>query len=250
MPLMSAEAWYDAARTYYTFLYASGGRLFDDAGEPIPLSENPVAVEVLDWLVKAHLEWEIMDPAGVTLMSEEATKLFLDGRLAFLTQWDYQAARANDPELSKIVGKNRYDYMPGLGPESQGTWGQGWYYGLAADTEELDAAWEIMKALGGKDWTGDYYVAKRWAKEEGLLFGYRSMFDDPEVQQALEKYFDLELLADILIGGSPMENFKEPWYLEWLDFLLVAYQDAVTGQKSSEEALQGVLDKAVELGAG
>ena len=47
-----------------------------------------------------------------------------------------------------------------------------------------------------------------------------------------------------------MENFHEGWFPEWVDFFAASYQDACTGKKEPEEALQDGLDKAAELKAG
>lgn len=247
MPLMMPEYIPANGRAYYSLLYASGGRLFDDEANPIPLSENRMAVEVMEWCAKAHLDWGITDPAGITLGWEDVAKVFNDGKLAFQLNQDYNLARANDPELSQVAGKSLFVPTPGLGPESQGSQGQGWFYGMAAATKEVDATWELMKFLGGKDWNGEYYCAKWFLQKFGVLFPYKSMFDDPEVVELLQRYRDLDLLGKAMAGYKPLETFFEPWYTEWADFFAAAYHDAVTGVKTPEEALQASLDKAAQL---
>ena len=58
----------------------------------------------------------------------------------------------------------------------------------------MDAAWQLVQFLGGKDATGVYYVPKRWALEFGLGFSPAPFYEDEEVRNSISGWIDPDLL--------------------------------------------------------
>jgi trehalose/maltose transport system substrate-binding protein len=103
--------------------------------------DNPNTVAALklvqSWVGK-------ISPSGVTAFQEEdARNAFTSGQAAFMRNWPYVYALANDPKNSKIVGKFGFSALP-HGPNGQnyGCVG-GWQFGINAQSQnkEATAAW-------------------------------------------------------------------------------------------------------------
>ena len=116
---------------WWTLVYASGGRLFDDELEPVFPDGDGTALEVLQWMVDAVHTWKIADPAAVELDVNQTRDLFGAGRYAFVMQHRYDESRYNDPKLAAASGQIKMGMIPGLDGATRGTFGIVRMYGLA-----------------------------------------------------------------------------------------------------------------------
>ena len=99
---------------WWTLVFASGGRLFNDELNPVFPDEDGTALEVLQWMVDAVHTWKIADPAAVELDVNQTRDLFGAGRYAFVMQHRYDESRYNDPKLASASGQIRMGMIPGL----------------------------------------------------------------------------------------------------------------------------------------
>jgi trehalose/maltose transport system substrate-binding protein len=103
--------------------------------------DNPNTVSILklaqSWIGK-------IAPSGVTaFIEEDARNAFTSGQAAFMRNWPYVYALANDPKNSKVVGKFGFSALP-HGPNGQATGCVGgWQFGINGQSQYKDAtaAW-------------------------------------------------------------------------------------------------------------
>ena len=55
----------DGLSEFWSMVFASGGRLFNEALDPVYPNEDKTALGVLEWLVEAMHGWKILDPRGL-----------------------------------------------------------------------------------------------------------------------------------------------------------------------------------------
>ena len=79
-------------------------------------------------------------------------------------------------------------------------------------------------------------VAKRWAVEKGLGFGQVSLFDDPDVQAAWNKWIDSATLKAQVAGARP-GPWKE-WTAVWSAYFRPLLAKAMVGQASVDETMK------------
>ena len=132
-------------------VFASGGRLFNEALDPVYPNEDKTALGVLEWLVEAMHGWKILDPRGLELDETQARDVYLSGQGIFTSNVGNVIPRVNNPQLSKRAGDVQMMRFPGLQDVGKGPMGWSRLYGISAETKVKDAAWRLIRYLGGKD---------------------------------------------------------------------------------------------------
>ena len=153
----------DGLSEFWSMVFASGGRLFNEAMDPVFPNEDKTAVGVLEWMLDAMHTWQILDPKGLELDETQARDVFLSGQGVFTSNVGNVFPRANNPQHSKRAGDIAMIRFPGLKDDiTKGPMGWTRLYGISADTKVRDAAWRLIYYMGGKDASGNYYTAKDW----------------------------------------------------------------------------------------
>jgi multiple sugar transport system substrate-binding protein len=251
----------DAMWDFWMYNFASGGHLLDKEGAPTYPDKDKVPLAILEWWVAAANDWQILNakanmeplPSGaLTALRSQGTQPGY-GVVAFQAHSRYDLEADNAPERSKsaIPGKINIQFglFPGLdasSPHNVPAWNR--YYGIPATAKDKKASMALIKYLGGKDKSGQYYTAKRWWLLRALGMAYKSPWSDPEVQEKTKKFIvDANLMQQqngLAIARDGLEN---PWWTDWYMDLQANIQQALLKQKTPKEALQASANKAIQL---
>jgi len=240
-PVVLALGQIEASITeFVAFLYGNGGQFFDDAGTPV--FNSPAAVGVLQWLIDS-LGSGVINPASTTYGEEDIRNTMSAGKAAFGVNWAYMLDLANDPAQSTVAGKIKMAMMPvfqagkDAGIVSSSNNGS-MAFAVAAGSEHADAALQFIEYLTSKD------VQKRYAAHVTPL--WTSLYSDPELLAAQP------VLLDMFAKQWPYAHVrpKVPYYLEMSQALQVAIQEALTGAKTPQQALDEAVATATQLAAG
>src|SRR6185503_13420505 len=137
---------------------------------------------------------------------------------------EYVIKTMNNAAEQPLAGQFALAPMPG---DAHATLGFTTFYSISAA-----AAWKFVNFMDGKPYT----VAKRWAVEKGLGFGQISLFDDPDVQAAWNKWIDsatLKQQVSTARGGVWTE-----WTSVWTAYFRPLLAKAMVGEESVDEVMK------------
>lgn len=211
---------------YLNFLWGFGGQLFNE--DMYPAINSNSAVNALEYL-KSLVSYA---PTGVQsyTWTESATG-FQQGDVAMEAIFPDWTAALRDPEASKVVDKWSYHTIPGGNPTAIG--GYGWAVNNYSDNKEA--------ALAFANWATSAEVQRKIV-DKGATLSRLSVMKDPELN---EKYPYLKVLAKALKRARPPMKI-EP-YFELQQTLSLRLNQALTGSKSPEEALDLAQKEWVEI---
>jgi multiple sugar transport system substrate-binding protein len=238
----------DGLSEFWSMVFASGGRLFNDKFDPIYPNEDKTALAVLEWMLEAVHTWQILDPKGLELDETQARDVYLSGQGVFTSNVGNVFPRANNPALSKRAGDIQMMRFPGVQDAGKGPMGWTRLYGISADTKVRDAAWRLIYYMGGKDSSGAYYTAKDWYLKYGVGYAFKSMDDDPDIVEAQRKAgYDRDVLKQQYGTARARENISASWYNEWDRFTQQQIQNTLLRQIKPRDALLASAKKAQDL---
>jgi multiple sugar transport system substrate-binding protein len=236
---MAQESW--LIEFMAAMVYSHGGRFTDDKGAAAMQDPKGGAVAALKWIMDAVQKDKIVSAACVETGELAALKAFGSGQHAFALIPKYRLRTLNDPAQSQIAGRAQIALMP-KGGENGTNATVGWmrFYGMtpraAADPARAEAAVKLMEWFGGKA-DGKYTFQTLLFKDVGSGFGVKSMFEDADVRAAYAKYGDLAVLQKQQ-GLAKKKDVITPWFGEWNDVNGAAWQQAIGGKITAEEALK------------
>lgn len=209
--------------------YGRGGDLFDAEGKAIfDNPENP-AYKQLEWLANAFKK-------GLVQQETHESKVVPSmntGKNAFTILYNYNLAALNNAAEQPLAGQFALAPMPGA---AHATLGFTKFYAItaqaAADPVRKEAAWKFVNFMDGKPYT----VAKRWAVEKGLGFGQLSLFDDPDVQAAWNKWIDSAVLKQQV--SSARNGMWTEWTSAWAAYFRPLLAQAMVGEASVDEVMK------------
>jgi multiple sugar transport system substrate-binding protein len=239
----------DGLSEFWSMVFASGGKLFNEAMDPVFPNEDKTALGVLEWMLDAMHTWQILDPKGLELDETQARDVFLSGQGVFTSNVGNVFPRANNPQHSKRAGDIAMMRFPGLKDDiSKGPMGWTRLYGISADTKVRDAAWRLLYYMGGKDASGNYYTAKDWYLKYGVGYAFKTLDNDPDIVEAQRKAgYDRDVLKQQVGTARARENISAPWYNDWDRFTQQQIQNTLLRRIKPQEALVASASKAREL---
>jgi multiple sugar transport system substrate-binding protein len=219
----------------YPALVASLGGKYIDEGTDELLINKDAGVQALQFMVDWTNVDKIVDPASLTAKNVNSRDAQAAGDAVFGLHWGTPLAVLNDPAKSKVVNQCKM----GLVPHKAG--GPSW-------TVSGPECWAISKGSKNKDDAWDYLVfrqgkdgSKRQFLGEGTVFGWKSLFDDPEV-----KAFATKSQIDFDVAKKQADNIVNrpmlPWYHEYSAALQLELQNALTQQKKPQPALNDAVE--------
>lgn len=229
-----------------TLLYGNGGTFVDDKGNPT--FNNAEGVEVVDWMVKT-LDEGTTNPASISYLEEDVRNVFSQGKAVFAINWGYMYQLSNfDPAESQINGQVNMALMPvfqkGLDKGIQTATingSMGW--SVAAKSENKDMGWEFIKFLTSKPIQDEFsnYSTPAW----------QTSYEGENLAKLVSLTDANKVLIPNYVAQIPSAHVrpKVPYYSEASLALQLAIQQAVTKQKSPQEALDGAAAKFSELQA-
>jgi multiple sugar transport system substrate-binding protein len=244
---MAQESWLIEFMT--AMVYSSGGRFVDANGNAVMQDSAGGAVPALRWLVDAVQKHKVISSSCVETGELAVLKAFSSGEYAFGLTPKYRLRTLNDPAQSKIAGHAKIALMPSGEKGSHATVGWMRFYGMTpraqADAARAADTVKLMEWFGGKA-DGEYKFQKMIFKDVGSGFGVKSLFNDPEIRAAYSSYGDVDLIGKQQ-SLARKKDVVTPWFGEWNDVNGTAWQQAIMGKVTVEQALNTSAAKWTEL---
>ena len=221
-----------------------GGRLVDDTGVAVMDDRRKGAREALTWVVDAVNKHKIVSPACVEIGELNGLKAFSSGQHAFAMLGRYRVRTLNDPKQSQIAGRVKQGLMPAGPNGSNATVGWNRFYGLTASAAKNKAkaadAVKFIEWFGGKA-DGKYAFQKLMFMDVGAGFAVKPLFKDPEIIKTYSQYSDIKMY-ERQQALARKKDVVSPWFGEWDEVNGTAWQAAIVGKSSVNDALKRSAD--------
>ncbi|MED2974041.1 ABC transporter substrate-binding protein [Fictibacillus sp. B-59209] len=225
--LMQAKQYEGLVCNAVEFIASYGGEIINDKGEVVV--DSPQAVKGIKKLVEVATSDVV--PKNVTTFAEpESHTAFINGQSAFIRNWPYQYALANDKSQSKIVGKIGVAPLP-AGDKGPAAALGGWQAGINKNTDVPKEAWLFLKFMAGEE------GQKLDAINGGHAPTLNKLFDDPDVQKA-NPYFKEEGFVNAL--KSAVSRPVAPNYTEISDIIQIQISKAIAKEITPEQAAKNM----------
>ena len=241
-PIVWSWGQYEAAICdWVILLYGNGGSLVDASGAPA--FNNEAGVTTLNWMIQS-IDEGITNPASISYVEEDVRNVFSQGKAVFAVNWNYMYDLVNfNKDESQVTGQIKMALMPAFansGVESasiNGSMG----FSVAATSPNKDAAWKYVEFLTSED------VQNRYSAH--LLPIWQSSFEGENLTK-LQGYTPANATTVPMFNAQfPFAHVrpKVPYYPEASKALQLALQEALTKQKTPEQALNDAAAKWVDL---
>ncbi len=240
-PYISAwtRQWPTLSWSLFAAWYSEGAKVFDENFDPA-FDEN---FRKICEVHRTLYEEELVVPDIMTLQGE-AVPNFATGQHTYMIVHEYDQKVFNTPEMSQIAGACRNAIMPG---KTRSTFIWTAVYQMGADPVDELRAWDLMQFFGGKAKDGKYHVATRWALDFGLGTPHKEVIESGAVQAAFSQWKDLDVATQQLETATTRDVAKTMWFPEWDWYMMGEMQDYIRGERSTDEVIDKLHDKAVEL---
>lgn len=239
---MARESW--LIEFLSAMVFSHGGRFVDDSGAAVMQEGKKGAREALSWIVEAVNKHKIVSPACVEIGELNGLKAFSSGQHAFALLARYRVRTLNDPKQSQIAGRVRQAMMPAGQGGSHATVGWNRFYGLTASAAKNKAkaadAIKFIEWFGGKA-DGEYAFQKLMFLDVGAGFAVKPLFKDPQIIKAYQQYSDIGMYEKQQ-SLARKKDVVSPWFAEWDEVNGTAWQAAIVGKSSVDEALKRSAD--------
>lgn len=230
---------------YAVLLYGNGGSFVDADGKPA--FNNDKGVQVLTWM-KQTLDDGLSNPSSVASDENAVEADFLAGKSAFAVNWLFQYSDSNNASKSQIVGQAAFAPMPvfkaGMDAGVKGSSVDGSSsFAIMATTPYPDQTWKFLTYLASNE------VQIQYSAE--MLPVWQSDFEGDALKSLEAANPSNPVTVPAFLAQFPYANERPtvPYYNEASAALQLAIQEALTGVKSPQEALDAAAAKWVELGA-
>ena len=240
-PYISAwtRQWPTLSWSLFAAWYSEGAKVFDENFDPA-FDEN---FRKICEVHRTLYEEELVVPDIMTLQGE-AVPNFATGQHTYMIVHEYDQKVFNTPEMSQIAGACRNAIMPG---KTRSTFIWTAVYQMGANPVDELRAWDLMQFFGGKAKDGKYHVATRWALDFGLGTPHKEVIESEAVQAAFSQWKDLEVATQQLETATTRDVAKTMWFPEWDWYMMGEMQDYIRGEQSTDEVIDKLHAKAVEL---
>jgi multiple sugar transport system substrate-binding protein len=241
-PIVWSWGQYEAAICdWVTLLEGNGGKLVDEAGNPTFNDEK--GVETLAWMVQT-IDDGITNPASVSYVEEDVRNVFSQGKAAFALNWTYMYDLVNlNEEESQVTGEIKMALMPAFsdGGVESATLDGSMGFSVADTSPAKEAAWKYIEYLTSED------VQNRYSAH--LLPIWQTSFEGEAGEQLMSYSESNAVTVPMFKEQFPYSSVrpKVPFYPEASKALQLALQEALTGQKTPEQALNDAAAKWTEL---
>jgi multiple sugar transport system substrate-binding protein len=241
-PIVWSWGQYEAAICdWVILLYGNGGSLVDDKGAPA--FNNEAGVKTLKWMIQS-IDDGYSNPASASYVEEDVRNVFSQGKAAFAVNWNYMYDLVNfNTDESQVTGKIKMALMPafeGSGVKSSSINGS-MGFSVAATSPNADAAWKYIEFLTSESIQNKYSAH--------LLPIWQTSFQGENLTK-LEGYTPANATTVPMFSAQfPYAHVrpKVAYYPEASKSLQLALQEALTRQKTPEQALNDAAAKWIEL---
>ncbi len=241
-PIVWSWGQYEAAICdWVTLLEGNGGKLVDEAGNP--MFNDETGVETLTWMVQT-IDDGITNPASVSYVEEDVRNVFSQGKAVFALNWTYMYDLVNlNEEESQVTGQIKMALMPAFsdGGVESATLDGSMGFSVADSSPSKEAAWSYIEYLTSED------VQNRYSAH--LLPIWQTSFEGEAGEQLMSYSESNAVTVPMFKEQFPYSSVrpKVPFYPEASKAMQLALQEALTGQKSPEQALNDAAAKWTEL---
>jgi len=230
---------------YTVLLFGNGGK-FLGAGNK-PEFNNEKGVQVLSWMKKT-IDDGLSNPSAVSSDEMAVEADFLAGKSAFALNWLFQYSDSNDASKSQVVGKIAFAPMPVFdagakaGIKSSSVDGSS-SFAIMATTPYPDQTWKFLTYLASNE------VQTKFSAE--MLPIWQADFEGDSLAKLKAATPTNPITVPAFLAQFPYANERPtvPYYNEGSAALQLAIQEALTGVKSPQQALDDAAAKWVQLAA-
>jgi multiple sugar transport system substrate-binding protein len=230
---------------FAVLLFGNGGAFVDASGKPV--FNNDKGVQVLTWM-KQTIDDKLTNPSAVSSDEMAVEADFLAGKSAFAVNWLFQYSDSNDSSKSQIVGKVAFAPMPifqaGLDAGIKGSSVDGSSsFAIMATTPYPDQTWKFLTYLASNEVQSKYSTA--------MLPIWQADYEGDALAKLEAATPTNPITVPAFLAQFPYANQRPtvPYYNEASAALQLAIQEALTGLKSPQQALDDAAAKWIELAA-
>ena len=233
-PIVGCYAQAECLICDYTCIAGSfGGSFVDENNNPTLNSAENVAA--LDFMAQT-LKDGLCNPKSLEMIEDDVLSTFAAGNAVFAINWTYQYASMNDESQSAVVGQGAITPIPGTDKAQSATVNGGMPLMITAGCKNPDEAWDYMLFLASKEMQAKYCA--------NALPIWKSLYTDPSVIETAG--------ADVVAASQVQFDFIEnrpmvPYYNELSTSMQTEIQLVLLGQKTAQEALDGLQAIAMDL---
>ncbi len=229
---------------YTVLLFGNGGNFLGAGGKPE--FNNDKGVQALSWMKKT-IDDGLTNPSAVSSDEMAVEADFLAGKSAFALNWLFQFSDSNDPAKSQVVGKIAFAPMPvfdaGAKAGIKGSSVDGSSsFAIMATTPYPDQTWKFLTYLASND------VQIKYSAE--MLPIWKADFEGASLDKLTSATATNPVTVPAFLNQFPYANERPtvPYYNEGSAALQLAIQEALTGGKTPQQALDEAAAKWVQLG--
>ncbi len=230
---------------YTVLLYGLGGAFLDASGKPV--FNDAKGVQTLAWM-KQTIDEGITNPASVSSDENAVEADFLAGKSAFAVNWLFQFSDSNDATKSQIVGQAAFAPMPvfdaGAKAGIKGSSVDGSSsFAIMATSPYPDQTWKFLSYLASND------VQMKYSAE--MLPVWQNDFQGATLDKLKAATATNPVTVPAFLAQFPYANERPTvaYYNEGSAALQLAIQEALTGVKTPQAALDDAAAKWVQLAA-
>jgi multiple sugar transport system substrate-binding protein len=228
---------------FTALLFGNGGAFLDANGKPV--FNNEKGVQVLTWM-KQTLDDGLSNPSSIASDENAVRDNFIAGNSAFAVNWLFQYADSNDASKSTIPGQAALAPVPvfkaGADAGIQGSSVDGSSsFGVMATTPYPDQVWKFLTYLSSYD------VQMKYSAE--MLPVWTKAYEGENLDKLKAATPTNPVTVPAFLAQFPYANERPtvPYYNEASAALQLAIQEALTGVKTPQQALDEAAAKWVEL---
>jgi multiple sugar transport system substrate-binding protein len=230
---------------FTVLLFGNGGAFLDASGKPV--FNNDKGVQTLTWM-KQTITDGLTNPSAVSSDENAVEADFLAGKSAFAVNWLFQYSDSNDATKSQISGKAAFAPMPVFdaaakaGVKGSSVDGSS-SFGIMATTPYPDQTWKFLTYLASNE------VQTKYSAE--MLPIWQTDFQGDALNKLTAAAPTNPVTVPAFVAQFPYANERPtvPYYNEGSAALQLAIQEALTGVKTPQQALDDAAAKWVQLAA-
>lgn len=215
------------------FVKSFGGDIIDDKGNvKIGSKESGLAIQKMYDMISKD---KIADPGINGYTTPDAAAIFNSGNSVFFRGWPSNYVQANDKEKSSVAGKVGVSTMP-EGPAGSYSCLGGWSIGVSSFSSHKEEAKKFAKFFSGAK------ANKIRALAGGNLPVITSVYEDPEVQEAMPQFEYLKICA-----ANAVARPKSAYYEEVSGAVQQGVGSVLTGASTVEDAQKKMQTQIEEI---
>ena len=228
---------------FTVLLFGNGGAFLDASGKPV--FNNEKGVQVLTWM-KQSLDAGLSNPSSVSSDENAVEADFMAGKSAFAVNWLFQYSDSNDATKSQVVGQAALAPMPvfaaGAAAGIKGSSVDGSSsFAIMATSRYPDQTWKFLTYLASNE------VQTKYSAE--MLPVWQNDFQGDALAKLLAATPNNPVTVPAFLAQFPYANERPTvaYYNEASAALQLAIQEALTGVKTPQQALDEAAAKWVSL---